>query len=283
MRTVVRLAKASSLVLFLAAPLIRADVAVRPCPEEGFSCEKTVLADPATWIPLCVGTTWRYQETYESFTDSTGQHARVRWINTQRVVSQTTCRNGLVTRIESWPEKVERTYPPQRDAGAIEWLAKNIATPETIWYVTRGNAISSFSPHSWAEPCQSLTDGKAAEIDAGTPYFLFPMEVGLMWSDRNREEQDYAMACAAFRGEGGFPNPGDYYWTVQGQESLNLPWRRVSGAFRLHYGTVGGPGYTWFLRGVGIVKELSHHAGSYLETSSVLVDFTPGEGCRDAR
>lgn len=278
-----RLARASSIVLLLSAPLIQGDAPVRPCPEMGFSCEKTAVVDPATWMPLCVGTRWRYRETYESFTTKSGQHARIRWISTEQVVSQTTCRNGVVTRIDSTPEDVERTYPAGLSADATEWLAGNIARPETIGYLTRGSAIYWFAPRSWAEPCQLLTDQKAAEIDAGTPEFFFPMEDGLMWSDRKREDEDYAMACAAFRGEGGFPNPGDYYWSVRGQDDLDLPWRRVSGAFHLVYGTVGGPGHRWFVRGVGIVKEVSHHAGSYLETSSVLVDFTPGEGCPDAK
>jgi hypothetical protein len=279
----VKLPGAGSVLLALMAPLIWAEVPARPCPKTGISCEKTTTVDPASWIPLCVGTKWRYRETYESFTDNTGQHARIRWTSAQRVVSRTNCRNGVVTRIDSTPEDVERTYPPGLGADAIEWLASNIATPETIGYVTRGNAISRFSPRSWAEPCQSLTDEKVAEIDAGTPEFFFPMEKGLMWSDRTREEQDVAAICAAYRGEGGFPNPGFYYWAIDGQEDLDLPWRKVGGAFHLAYFTVGGPSHRWFVRGVGVVKELSHHAGSYLETSSVLQDFAAGEGCRDGR
>lgn len=261
--------------------LSAAEVPAQPCPTTGIRCERTTTADPDTWLPLCVGTTWRYLETYASGTDQRGQIVRIRWTSTEKVVSRTSCEGGVVVRIDVTPEDVSRDYPPGLSAGLRDWFDKEVATPRTRGFAVRGGAVYNFFPSSWSEPCLLLTDQGARKLDDEAPEFVFPLEKRLMWSDRQREEEDYAAICAASHGQGEYPNPFFYYGLVEGREDLVLPWRPVRDAWHLMYPTLGGILHRWLVQHVGVVKESSSHAGSYLEQSSLLLAFRLGPGCQE--
>lgn len=253
-----------------------------PCPTTGLSCERTSVVDPDTWYPLCVGTRWTYRNTNAMATTNQGV-AETRWDSTEEVTSRTSCGGGLVVRIDVTPSNIERRFPAGLAADSRTWFEKNVAVPSTKGYLVRGSAMYLFTPTSWAEPCRSLTQERLREIDASGPEFYFPLDDRAMWSDRKREEEDYAAICAAYRGEGHLPNPLFYYWSVQGREDIDVPWHTALAAWHLAYFTVGGAPHTWFVRHVGVVKERFSHNGSLWETSSALLSFRPGHGCRGGR
>lgn len=168
-----------------------------PCPTTGLSCERTSVVDPDTWYPLCVGTRWTYRNTNAMATTNQGV-AETRWDSTEEVTSRTSCGGGLVVRIDVTPSNIERRFPAGLAADSRTWFEKNVAVPSTKGYLVRGSAMYLFTPTSWAEPCRSLTQERLREIDASGPEFYFPLDDRAMWSDRKREEEDYAAICAAY-------------------------------------------------------------------------------------
>ena len=275
-----RLACAGASAVALLASLSSVEGQVRPCPATGIRCEKTTGADPGAWLPLCVGTRWQYRKAYGSVTDDPGLIARVRWTSTEEVVSRTPCRGGVVVRIDAAPRNVQRDYPAGISADYREWFDTNVGTAVTHGYFVRGSAVYNFAPGSWDDPCAELTEARLAELDEREPAFFFPLEDGSKWSDRRREEADVAAICAASRGEAEHRSPRFHYWEVDGRDSLELPWRRVRGAWHLRFFSVGGAPHRWFVRNVGVVKESFSRRGSYLEHSSELLSFKAGQGCR---
>ena len=270
---------ASGFVLVVASASLGARLGPsQPCPATGFSCERTSVVDPGTWYPLCVGTRWTYRNTNAMATGNNGV-VETRWISSEEVVSRTPCTGGLVVRIDVTPSNIERDYPAGLAADSRTWFEKNVAVPSSKGYLVRGSAMYPFTPTSWGEPCRSVNPERLREIDGSQAEFYFPLEDGAMWSDREREEQDYAAICAAYRGEGQFPNPGFYYWRVEDREDIDVPWHNALAAWHMAYFAVGGAPHRWFVRHVGIVKERFSHNGSLWETSSALLSFRTGPRC----
>jgi len=266
------------LALAVTAVSLAAGAWSQPCPVTGISCERVTTVDPETWYPLCVGTKWTYRNTH-AMAAVGSQVVRTRWLSSEEVVSRTPCGGSVVVRIEVTPSAIERDYPPGLEAATREWFEKDVGVPQTRGLLVRGSAIYRLAPASWRDPCESLTQERLRQIDASQPEFYFPLEDGAMWSDRQREDLDYSELCAASRGEVPMPNPGFYYWWVEGRKDIDVPWRHGLGAWHLALYTLGGAPHLWFVRNVGVVKERFSHSGSLWETSSELLRFRRGPEC----
>ena len=87
------------------------------------------------------------------------------------------------------------------------------------------------------------------------------------------EEADFKQMLLFQQGKSGAPNPGMYYWLVEKKEDVVTEFGKTVDAFFVIYRTVGGPSKRWFKEKVGLVRESSHHAGTYIESDSILREF----------
>jgi hypothetical protein len=224
------------------------------------SREITGRVDVFSYFPLQVGNRWVYQ--YEYKTGDPERPNVQRWTSEVVVAEHVRVPEGLVV--------VRRV-----GTGA----PANVADLERFHYLVRGNYVYEVHETSWDARNRSLGEGLRSLLAKGdaTPDFFFPMRAGLLWAEKQREDEDYRKWLEAQK-QGGHPYRPDhfYHWAVEGRgavKDIRLP---VSPrAFALAYYTAGGPAWRSFEEGVGVVGEWNHHSGTYWDTTVRLLKFTP--------
>ncbi len=247
---------AATLLVLLAAPAGAAEPAEGVDPDRMFSLQ-VEPADPADWLPLAVGTTWTYEHV-ERIEAEDGQVVTARWTEELAVAARRPLHDGLLV------ERTRRIL--SRNAAAQGPTLGPDARPATDWLILGGRVWEIAGPQ---DPVL-LDPGRR---DEQPPDLFFPLEVGLRWAERRREAADLAQAERFRRGAGGAPNPGMYYWIVEGREPVTVPGRGAAEAYLATFRTLGGPTRRWFVRGVGVVRETYRHQGTFQEVDVALTGF----------
>lgn len=216
------------------------------------SREITTPVDVLRYFPLQVGNRWIYD--YEYQTGDPDRPAVQRWTSEVTVVEHVRVPEGLVV--------LRKVVAPQAPPGQFE----------VEHYLIRGNYVYAFGEILWDRPNRSLSPGFRDLLAKGdaVPDFFFPLRENLLFAEKDREDREYREWQDARK----HPEPF-YHWLVEGRggqgSAVKLP---VSPqAFRLVYGTIGGPTERWFEEGVGVVGEWNRHNGTYWETTIRLQKF----------
>jgi hypothetical protein len=226
-------------------------------------------------FPLQVGNRWIY-ETRNLTGDPEKPHLD-HWFWEVRITRRLQTPDGLIVFRQHRVLQVLQGTPGPSDRRAGPYLVKDgyvYELPERDWVESKRPGDDDASRKARAGLMEESRKESMKRLRAGeiTPAFFFPMSVGLMWAEREREDvesQDWIHAQKA-------PN-SFYHWDVIGQGGrghcgcMNLP----SSAFDILYFTVGGPSEFAFQDGVGVVGEWTRHQGTYWEETTTLKQFIP--------
>ena len=210
-------------------------------------------ANVMEWYPLQVGNRWIYK--HEAKYGSETKPTVEQWTREVTITGHVRVPEGLL---------VLRTA---KVTGGTSSAPTNQPHP----YLIRGQYVyrAFYDPQKKAlrpESKQLLANG------TDIPEFFFPLEVGLIWAEKNREDADTA------RAKTGTPIPTLAHWLVSGRgpHGSMTPGHMPPDAYALYYETVQTPLERWFQKGVGILGEAStSRSGSYLETRMMLQKFIP--------
>jgi hypothetical protein len=209
-------------------------------------------------FPLQVGNRWIYETKY--LTGDAEKPDVDNWIWEMRITKQVQTPEGLIVFRERKEVQVLQGKPT---AGL--WTGP---------YLVTNGSVFEFPERFWDESKQALDEEFIRGLHAGTelPGFFFPMRVGMIWAEREREDKEYEEWTRSRKAPESF-----YHWVVIAKggrghcECMKLP----SSAFDLLYLTVGGPSETFFQDGVGVIGEWSRHNGTYMEEFTTLKRFVP--------
>ena len=239
-----------------------------------FSLEETQPAKVFDHFPLEVGNRWIYRETYTTEIGAPPRKIKSTWGKEVNIVEHFSIPEGTLVRRREQFSDFQHDFSGEWTAEQKAEYLRRLPTGNESYSLIRGNYIFDLGERGWDPERGELTGRFRTSLDTTVvPDFFFPMTLGLMWAEKDRERRDLAQATRFRQGTGGAPNPGMYYWRVEGREDVAVPYGTVAGAFRLVYRSLSGPVERWFKDGVGVVRERKRHSGSYLESESVLVEF----------
>lgn len=238
-----------------------------------FSIEVKENVDVLDYYPLAIGNKWVYQHEYKSAIHNTGKIITITWISEITVKEHHDIPEGRMIVRTLTIRDVHYDYPEEVDEEDVSWYKNNIPGRQASHYLLKGNYVYRVPGWGWDEESKMLNKKYAGRIGKNAPMFFFPMEKVHAWADRKREEKDYRQGELFEQGKGPAPNPGMYYWIVEGKESIEIPYGKLKDVFRLRYGTLGGPSIVWFKKGIGVVKRKYTHSGSYFESETSLERF----------
>jgi len=235
-------------------------------PGSRFSSEERGLEQVSAVLPLQPGTVWVYRHEHRRAV-APEQPGTVRWTSRVRVTALHSMAAGLLAELET------EGAPP---AGAVPAGLEVCAEPRTCYFVPRRpeGYVYSLPATAYDRAANALAPEICENLDQRTPEFFFPLQIGLVWAERAREEADRQQAELFAQGQGEAPNPVHYYWSVEGREEVSVPAGAFPGAFVLQYAALDGLERLWFSEGTGIVKRVARRAED--ETTSVLVSFAAG-------
>jgi hypothetical protein len=256
-----------------------------------FSIEYKRPVNVFDYFPLQVGSIWTYEDTHETSirtvperktieescppTEYCGPKLIKRSTIEIRVTGRYDVPEGTVVVREVREKDVHFEYPPDADPEEIDKLG-NGEKPHTEPYLIKGNYVFRIPDWGWDRERRDLTPRFREQLKDWTPEFFFPMDKVGLWAERSREERDFRQGELFDQGKGPAPNPGMYYWVVENNSRpVQVPYGELTGVFFLMYRTTGGPTMVWFKNGLGVVKTLSIHSGSYMDHSSELKAFHP--------
>ena len=217
-------------------------------------------------FPLQVGNRWIYETVYLTGDPEKPHVDRWRW--EVRITRTVQTPDGLVVFRKRRELQVFEGQP--YDQSGLR------ADP---YFVTKGY-VYEFDPDYWDEATQSLPREYIESLRAGKeePAFFFPMRVGLLWSLRQQEDEEWQEWIKSGKAPDGF-----YHWHVIEKggsghcECMQLP----PGAFDVLYFANNGPSEFFFQDGVGVIGEWNHHEGTYWDVTTKLKQFIPaGRGAK---
>lgn len=167
-------------------------------------------------------------------------------------------------------------YPPDIDPEELRELSREEKI-STEPYLIQGNYVYKVPDWGWDMKEKALTPAFRSRLEDSVPAFFLPMGKVRLWAERTREERDYQQGELWKQGKGPPPNPGMYYWVVEESDSVKVPYAEIKKVHFLMYRTQGGPSMVWFKDGLGVVKNLYVHNGTYWQSSSELKAFYPAD------
>jgi hypothetical protein len=213
-------------------------------------------ANVMEWYPLQVGNRWIYKH-------------EVKYGNETKPTVEQWTREVSVTGHVRLPEGLLVLRSAKVTAGS-----SSAPTNQPHPYLIRGQYIY----RAFYDPEKKALKPESKRIILGgtdIPEFFFPLEVGLVWAEKNREDGD------AERAKSGTPIQTLAHWLVTGRgpHGTMTPGHMPPEAYSLYYETIQTPLERWFQKGVGILGEASlSHGNSYLETRMMLQKFIPASG-----
>jgi hypothetical protein len=227
------------------------------------SREITEKADVLAYFPVQVGNRWIYE--HEAKSGDPDRPDVLRWTKEIAITGHLAIPEGTVV----------LRQVRYRDVRAVSGSARPVAEADPqrdqFHYLIRGSYVYEIRPPNWDEKSHSLTEGYRKSLLAGdqTPAFFFPMRVGLLWAEEEREARELRQAS---------PDLDPFYhWLVEGKggEGGVVKMDVSPEAFHLVYHTAGGPTERWFETHVGVVGEWDYHSGTYWENAVRLKQFVP--------
>lgn len=241
-----------------------------------FSTQYKEKDDPAKYFPIEIGSKWTYQMTCQAAVGGTAVTAR--WESEIEILDHHILPEGLLVIRKESIKNIVCDHPDITNED-IPWFKENIMTQEhdSHWLLS-GNYVYRVPEYAWLKKNNNLTEEFKTSLVEGqtTPVFFFPLGSVGVWAEKTRESSDIEQERLFKEGKGPAPNSVMYYWMLEENEDVKVPYGNIPDAFKLVYRTHGGPTICWFKPGIGIVKEVYSHQGSLLEEESVLVSFTKG-------
>ena len=224
-------------------------------------------ADVLAHFPLQVGNRWIYET--KSLTGDPDKPHLDRWIWELQVTKHLQTSDGLIV------------FRERRDLQVLEGKPDE-SLERADPYLVRNGYVFGLSAMDWDESRQSVDpeffkrarEESIKRVKAGqdTPEFFFPMQVGLMWAEREQEDLEYKEWISEHKEPNNF-----YHWDVVAKggtghcDCMKLP----ADAFDVLYFTNGGPSEVFFQDGVGVIGEWNIHQGTYWEKTTTLKQFIP--------
>jgi len=256
--------------------------------DASFRIEYQEKVNPLEYFPLAVGNKWTYASTDRTGVNGSSQSVvTTRWITEHVITAEYDIPEGKVflgqflirdVRYEEPPDANEtqlrwfrdhfRDHPPSRPAGL---QAKN--------YLVAGNCVFDLEDEGWEAAAKRLAARYREGLSWSEPILFFPLDGVSRWSSRATEESDYQAGLLCEAGKGPAPDLVGY-WEVDKREDVEVPYGKVRDAVYLIYPHLGGGEQVWFKEGLGFVKAVLIHSGSYGEWETTLVDFTPAQAAR---
>ncbi|MBN1418028.1 MAG: hypothetical protein JXP34_04590 [Planctomycetes bacterium] len=231
-------------------------------------------------MALQPGTRWVYDETDRQCMDSVGRIAEISCRREVTIAGHRETPHGLLVIRDEVMRDVKRVFPEGAGEEQVSWFTEHYPRRRFHHLLIREGHVYRV----WAVDSNGKTfdpvAGDPASALGSCPEFFFPMTPGIRWSNREQEERDFVAGLRFHLGTGPAPNPGQWYW-IAGERvderaergSLFAP---VRGAIPIVWRDNTGATQRWFWNGVGIVKEVYKHGGSFRETKLVLADFRRG-------
>jgi hypothetical protein len=241
-----------------------------------FSTQYKDKDDPAKYLPIEIGNKWTYQNKYNSsITDNTQESITVTWESDIVVQDHHFLPEGLLVIRKESIQNVVYDYPDTMEED-ISWFKENIAQVNDSHLLLNGNYVYKVPDFAWLKKSNCLTEEFKTSLTKGKiiPDFFFPLGSVGVWAEKTRELADIGEESLFVEGKGPAPRPVMYYWMLEENEDVQVPYGHISDAFKLIYRTNSGPMIRWFKPDIGIVKEVCHHQGSLYGEESVLVSFT---------
>ena len=250
-----------------------------------FSLEETQSAKVLDHFPLRVGNRWIYSEMSATRMAAPLRQIKSTWWKEVSIVEHISIPEGTLVRRRERFSDFQQEFSPRQQEFFPGWTAeqkaeylRSLPAEKESYYLIRGNYIFDLGERGWDPERGELTGRYRTELDTTiVPDFFFPLTPGLMWAEKNRERRDLEQVRRFRQGTAGAPNPGMYYWRVEGREDVEVPYGKVTGADRLVYRALSGSVHRRFKDGLGVVRERKYRSGSYLEFESVLVEFLGGK------
>lgn len=244
-----------------------------------FSLEVQNEENPLEVYPLAIGNKWIYENVYKSAIHASTNVITIKWESEILVKDHDDIPEGKVIERSVLNRNIKFEYPKHVKDEEIIWFKEMIKKNDYDHYLIKGNYVYELPNWGWDGKNKVLTENFRKRIGNGlaTPSFFFPMEKVVMWSNLEREREDYEKTILFQQGKGPAPNPGMYYWVVEGTVDVEVPYGKVNNVVSLIYRTVGGPSHVWFRKGLGVIKTKYVHQGSYIESETVLKDFIPSQ------
>lgn len=243
-----------------------------------FSAQYKEKDDPAKYLPVEIGNKWIYQNKYRSST--TGKETEiitVTWESNYEILEHYVLPEGLLVVRKESIRNVVYDYPDTMKDN-VSWFTENIPRENNFHWLLAENYVYRIPNHVWLSKSNCLSEDFTKRLANGelTPIFFFPLDSVGVWAEKERELIDIEKERLFIERKGPAPNPVMYYWMVEENEDVQVPYGDIPDVFKLIYRTHGGPTIRWFKSGIGVVKEVYHHQGSLIENESVLVSFTKG-------
>ena len=253
----------------------------------GFSIECKEKVNPLDYFPLAVGNKWTYVSTDRTGVNGSSKSVvTIKWITEHAITAEYDIPEGKVFLGEFIIRDVRYDTPPDANETQLRWFRDNPPRgPAGLWtknYLVAGNYVFDLFDYGWDAAAKGLSARYRDELPSATPILFFPLDGAWYWSDRVTEERDHQAGLLAMAGKGPAPNP-TYYWRVDKREDVEVPYGKVRDAVYLIYPHLGGGEQVWFKEGLGFVKAVLIHSGSYGEWETTLVDFTRNDDHRSAK
>lgn len=239
-----------------------------------FSLDVKGAEDVLSLFPLRPDSTWRYANVATRVVGGSGKSVTVRWESRVSVSALHRVADGLLAEMV-----VEPGAPAYDISSGIEPDKERLVAdvqeiPRYLYFIsyTSKGYVYGLPVDKYDPAKNKLSDEVLGSLDRHTPDFFFPMQVGLVWSERSREEADRQQAELFSKGQGEAPNPVHYYWTVESKEDISTPVGTFKDVFVLQYAALDGIERVWFSEKTGIVKRQSLRGPD--ETVSVLTAFS---------
>jgi hypothetical protein len=249
-----------------------------------FSIEYKETVNPLDYFPLAVGNKWTYASTDRWGVGSGNSIITIKWITEHVITHEYDIPEGKVFPGEFIIRDVRYDDPPDASETELNWFRHipNLgpAGHRIKNYVVAGNYVFGSLDQGSDAAAKGLSASDRGELSWGERILFFPLDGAHCWSDRLSEERDYQAALLFEAGKGPPPNPSTYYWIVNKREDVEVPYGKVRDAMKLTYTTNGGTSTVWFKEGLGFVKAGFIHGGSYIESETTLVDFTPAQAAK---
>lgn len=217
--------------------------------------------DPATWLPLQVGSRWVYEHEWKS-----GDRNRPevdRWTTEESITGRVTIAEGVVVlrdvkqqKKPNEPTVTVRMILPNGQVGSAQRPDNNRSVlSNSEPYLVRGNCIYGLAG-GWDGQTQQLRPEYRKYLGQGavSARLCFPLQMGREWGNN------------------------DVRWKVErAREGVGsfLP-AQYAGAIHVFTDHLGSGGWddVWVQKGVGIVGEHFIHNGTYDEHTTKLVSFS---------
>jgi len=220
--------------------------------------------NPLEWFPLQMGSHWVYE--HESKSGDRNRPDIDRWITEETVTGRVTIPEGLAVLrdVKQRPNSNERitSVPVIAPNGQLRYVQQPdhnrgiLTARESEPYLVRGNCVYVIGG-GWDVQKQELRPEFRTYLSEGdvSPDFCFPLQIGGAWGNNDIPWR----VGPAREGVSAFL-PAEYAGAIH--------------IFSSHFGS-GGWKDVWFQKGVGVVAGHYIHNGTYDESSSRLLSFSP--------